>query len=73
MIGIGVLGFDFKGWDLGAGEGSGIGGGRRRILMISYSCLSSRDVLIRHLTVAAPCEEMEVILSFFMVSCEKYW
>ena len=72
LSGLGVLGLDFKGRYLRAREGSGVWGERARILRISSSCLSSGDVLMRHLTVAASCGVMEVSLSFFMVSCEKY-
>ena len=71
MSELGVLRFGFKGGDLGAGEGYGVQGGRARRLRIASSCLSIRDVLIRHLTVAASCGVMEVSLSFFIVSSEK--
>ena len=41
------------------------------MLSISSSCLSSGDILIRHLAVATSCGVMEVSLSFFIVSCEN--
>ena len=51
-----------EGWDLGlggealgAGGESGFRGDRERRLSISSSCISSGDVFIRHLTVAASC------------------
>ena len=71
LIGLGVLELAFERRALGDRGGSGVWGERARRLRISYSCPSSGDVLIRHLAVAASCGVIEVILSFFMVSCEK--
>ena len=69
---IGVFRFSFKGGYFGAGEVFGVWLESSRRLRISYSCLSSRDLLIRHLTVSDSCGVMEVSWSFFIVSCEKY-
>ena len=64
---LGVLIFGFKGVLWGRG-GSGVQGERAERLSISSSCLSSGDILIKILMVAASCGLMEVSLSSFIVS-----
>ena len=52
--------------DLGVGGSSRVLGGRARRPRVSSSCPSGRDVLIRHLTVAASCAMIDIAFSVFM-------